>query len=132
MLLSDISKSVSLSIPAVSERIKKLENKGYINGYTTILNSGKFNKNLICFCLLTLQAGENNLQNFKKIVISESDILECHCITGDYEYLLKIITEGPESLEKLLSLIRVNANVIKSTTSITLSTLKEKPSYQPD
>jgi len=129
--LSSISSKVNLSVPAISERIKKLEKGGYINKYTTVLEPKMFNKNLICFCLITLKYDEERLEVFKEIVKSEPDILECHCITGEYEYLLKIITDGPESLEKLLSFIRRKALVLTSSTSISLSTLKNEISYQP-
>ena len=130
--LSIISKKVNLSIPAVSERIKKLEKNGYIDKYTIILEPKKFNKNLTCYCFLTLKYDEKvAVQDFSRLVRSEPDILECHTITGDYEFLLKIVTDGTDNLEKLLSKIRKEAHVLTSSTSIILSTLKSQPSYMP-
>lgn len=129
--VSTISTKVNLSIPAVSERIKKLEKAGYINKYTTVLNPKMFNKNLTCFSLITLRYEEGKLDDFLEFVRTEPDIMECHLIAGEYEYLLKIITDGPESLGKLLSSIRMKANVLTSSTSIILNTLKDEISYQP-
>lgn len=122
--LSYISKQINLSIPAISERIKKLEGKGYIKKYTTILDNEKFLKNLTCFCFITLNYNQKNLDLFKKIIDEENDIVECHCITGEYEYLLKIITKNTSTLEELLTKIRREASVLNSSTVISLSDYK--------
>lgn len=127
--LSTISKHVNLSIPAISERIKKLEKNGYIEKYSTQLNPKKFNKNIICFSMLTLRYDEQELDSFFDFVKKEKDILECHLITGEYEYLLKIITDAPETLEKLLSSLRKKAKILTSSTSISLSTIKNNTSF---
>ncbi|MCK9443938.1 MAG: Lrp/AsnC family transcriptional regulator [Tissierellaceae bacterium] len=129
--MSAISTKVNLSIPAVSERIKKLEKGGYIDKYTAILNPKKFNKNLTCFTFITLRYDKGKLEDFINLVKAEPDILECHSITGEYEYLLKIATDGPESLEKLLSNIRAKANVLTSSTSISLSSIKNEATIAP-
>lgn len=129
--LSYISKQVNLSVPAVSERIKKLEGKGYIRKYTALLEAKKFDKNLTCFCFVTLNYMEKNIEIFKEIVKKEPDIIECHCITGKYEYLLKIMTKDTETLEKLLNLIREEASVLNSSTAISLSTYKNLVAFRP-
>lgn len=122
--LSIISSRVNLSIPAISERIKKLEKNGYIEKYTLILNPKKFNKNLTCFTFVTLRYDEEQLESFIDFVRSEPDIVECNLITGEYEYILKIVTDDSESLGELLSELRIKADVLTSSTSISMSMLK--------
>lgn len=122
--LSVISRKVNLSIPAISERIKKLENGGYIEKYTTILNPKKFNKNLTCFSFVTLRYNEEKLEDFKKFVMTEPDIMECYLITGEYEYILKIVTNDSDSLGEILASLRKTADVLTSSTSISLFPLK--------
>lgn len=126
--LSTISSRVNLSIPAVSERIKKLEKSGYIEKYTALLNPDKFNKSLTCFTFITLKYDEEELESFRQFIESNLDIMECHLITGEYEYMLKIVTNGPDSLGKILSELRKKADVLQSSTSISLSTLKNNVS----
>lgn len=129
--ISDISKEINLSVPAVSERIKKLEVNGFIENYTTVLNVKKFNKNLVCYTHLSLKYSEGGFEKFKRLIRLEPDILECHQITGEYEYILKIITDSSESLANLLERLRSEADVLSSSTSISLLTLKNMISYQP-
>ncbi len=131
MGLSTISSIVNLSLPAVSERIKKLEKNGYIEKYTVILNPDKFNKTLTCFTFITLRYSEGQLESFRKFVELNDDIMECHLITGEYEYVLKIVTESPESLGNLLDSLRKSADVLTSSTSISLSNIKNNIFINP-
>jgi Lrp/AsnC family leucine-responsive transcriptional regulator len=128
--LSAISDKVMLSVPAVSERIKKLEIGGFISKYSAILDPSKFNKNLSCYTFVTLRYDETKLEAFRKFVENEPDINECHLITGEYEYVLKIITASPDSLGNLLDSLRKNADVLTSSTSIVLSSLRQDVSIR--
>lgn len=129
--LSMISKNINLSIPAISERIKKLETNGFIDKYTSILNPSKFNKNLTCFSFVTLKYDEKKLEDFINFISTEPDIMECHLITGEYEYMLKIVTDGAESLGNILASLRKKADVLTSSTSISLDTLKNEVTIKP-
>lgn len=129
--LSEISLKVNLSLPAVSERIRKLERTQVIKQYTAILNPGKFGKELLCFCFLALQVKTPKaVEDFFQFIREESDILDCHCITGHYEYMLKIHTKSTESLEHLLSELRNKTSARNTSTFIVLSTVKESPSVR--
>ena len=128
--LSYISKKANLSIPAVSERIKKLNENQYIEKYTTILNPKKFDINILCFTLLTLRYTEGGFERFQAFVASQSEIVECHQITGEYEYLLKIATRNSDTLAEILDNLRKEADVLTTSTSIALLALKNEPSFQ--
>ena len=130
--LSEISQNVNLSLPAVSERVRKLEREQIVNQYTAILNPERFGKNLECLCFLSLQGKTpKGDDEFFKFVEKEPDILVCHCVTGEYEYILKIHTESTKSLEDLLARIRNNTDVQHTNTYIVLSTVKNCPSILP-
>lgn len=131
--LKEIGVSVCLSLPAVSERVRKLERSRVIERYTAILNPEKFNKTLSCYCFLSLadKAAETD-RKFRRFICCETDIVSGHCITGQYEYILKIMTESTKSLEKLLARIRHEALVQITNTFVILSTIKEQPSIYPD
>lgn len=128
--VSYISKKINLSIPAVSERIKRLKENQYIEKYTTILNLQKLDINLVCFTLLSLRYTEGGFERFKAFVESEPEVLECHQITGEYEYLLKIATKNSQTLATLIDNLRQAADVLTTSTSITLLALKNEPSVQ--
>lgn len=129
MSLSEIGNRTSLSTPAVSNRVQRLQEQGIIKGYTVILDTQSLNKQLVCYCQLFLQSKQKtSVQAFLDIIKNEADIWEAYCISGDYEYLLKIVTASPQSLEAVLARIRSQLPAIKTKSSVVLSSLKEFPS----
>jgi Lrp/AsnC family leucine-responsive transcriptional regulator len=128
--VSEISSQVNLSIPAVSERIKKLEKTGIIEKYIAILDPKKLNKDLTAIMLVGIEKIEP-VSEFLKFIKSNDDILECHYIAGDYDYLLKIVTENTSTLEKLLNNIKSLKGVHKTKTVFVLSTAKNNKSVIP-
>jgi Lrp/AsnC family transcriptional regulator, leucine-responsive regulatory protein len=124
---SEISKEVKLSIPAVSERLRKLERCGAIEKYTVILNPKFFSKDLTAIMFISLIRPEYT-EKFSNFVKGEDEILECYYIAGDFDYCLKIITHNTYTLEKLLNRIKSIKGVQKTKTIVTLSTIKNNHS----
>lgn len=130
--LNEISQSVNLSLPAVSERVRKLERTRAIERYTAILNPEKFDKTFTCYCFLNLRGKSMQAdEQFYEFVRSEPDIISCQCLTGQYEYILKIMTESAKSMERLLAKMRHDAIVKLTNTFVVLSTIKDEPSIFP-
>lgn len=129
--LKDISKQINLSLPSTSERLRKLEQSGYISGYTALLDNHKLGKSLTCFCTVVLKEQSYDAQKkFRQLIQQIPEIVECHYVTGEYEYLMKIITDSTKSLDALLQSFRENYNVIKTYTYTVLSTIKSYPGIQ--
>lgn len=124
-----ISEMVNLSVPSVSERMKKLEERGLIVEYNAILDAKRFNYDITAFIFVEVD-GSDNYQKFINKASTLDEILECHSITGDGSHLLKIRTHNTTSLEKLLSRIQSWEGVKKSRTNIVLSTFKETRSLK--
>ena len=123
---SEISKKVLLSVPAVSERIRKLEEENIIKQYTLRLNRKKLNLNLMAYVLVSIEKGEY-LAGFNDLVTKSDWILECHHIAGEYDYLLKIVAENTEKLEIYLShILKKTTGVTKTNAIVVLSTVKEE------
>ena len=122
---SEISKRVNLSIPAVSERIRKMEEADIIEKYTIKVNRDKIDFRLLAFVFVNIDKSEN-VDGFRKYIVQYNSVLECHHVAGEYDYLLKVLVEDTKSLENFISKILKNIKgVIKSNTVIVLSSLKE-------
>ncbi|MBM4160557.1 MAG: Lrp/AsnC family transcriptional regulator [Ignavibacteria bacterium] len=121
---NELADRVGLSLPAASERLRKLEEAGIITGYYAKLNPRALGKDITAFILVTVDSSKH-YSSFVDHVQDTEDILECHAITGEGTHLLKIRTENTSSLEKLLAKIQSWMGVVKTTTSVVLSSTKE-------
>lgn len=121
--VSQLSKSVNMSLSAVSERLRKLETSEIISQYTTILNPLKLEKDLAVMMAISLKNPED-AREFLEFVESEKEITECHYITGVYDYMVKIITKNTSTLETIMNKIKTIPNVNKTQTNVILSTPK--------
>lgn len=119
-----IAELVKLSVPSVSERMKKLEERGLIKGYHAILDDKEFNFDITAFLFVQVD-GSEHYANFVKKVIDEPEVLECHSITGDGSHLLKVRTKNTASFERLLSKIQSWEGVDKTRSNLALSSFKE-------
>lgn len=119
-----IAEMVNLSVPSVSERMKKLEERGLIEGYHAVLNSKHFNFDITAFLFVQVD-GSENYPNFVDCVKEEPEVLECHSITGDGSHLLKVRTKNTASFEQLLSRIQSWNGVNKTRSNLVLSSFKE-------
>lgn len=128
--VSEISSQVNLSIPAVSERIRKLEKSGIIDRYIAVLNPKKLNKDLTALMFVGIERVKP-ITEFLNLVNNNDDILECHYIAGDYDYLLKIVTENTSTLENILNSIKSVKGIQKTKTVFVLSTTKDNKSVSP-
>ena len=123
---SEISKKVSLSIPAVAERIRKLEQSGIIQQYTVRLDQKAQGYSLMAFILVNLDCSEHTDQ-FRAQIVRERNVLECHHIAGPNDYLLKVLVADTDELEHFIShVLKKMKGVISSNTFIRMSTLKEE------
>ncbi len=125
-----IAEQVGLTIPAVSERMRKLEEKGIINGYHAKLNNSAIGKDVTAFVFI-ITSPSNKYGNFVKKAREESDIIECHSVTGEGSHLLKIQTENTTTLEHLLATIQSWDGVLQTRTYIVLSSYKEHSALKP-
>ncbi|MFZ4619731.1 MAG: Lrp/AsnC family transcriptional regulator [Bacteroidota bacterium] len=121
---NDLAQAVDLSIPSVSERLKKLEENGIITGYTAYVDPKKVGKDITAFITVTVDSSKH-YSSFIEHAKTTDEVLEIHSVTGTGTHLIKIRTENTSTLEKLLSKIQAWSGVINTTTSIVLSTMKE-------
>ena len=126
--LADIADEVDLSAPAVLERIKKLEVNGVIKGYQALLDGKKVGKDITAFIGVSI-GNQRDIDKFATRMLRNPDVLECHHITGDESFILKVKSANTTSLEKLLGEIRSVEGVTRTVTRVVLSTAKESQMF---
>jgi Lrp/AsnC family leucine-responsive transcriptional regulator len=121
---NELAEAVGLSLPSVSERLHKLEEKGYIEGYHTKLNRKAFGYDILVFVLVTMDTSKHYKTLISKVEKNPM-IIECHSVLGEGSHLLKIIAKNTEALEKLLGEMQSWPGVIATKTTFILSAIKE-------
>ncbi len=119
-----LAEEVKLSIPSVSERLRKLEESGVILGYHSVLDARSVGLEVTAFIFLTTESSKFYAKIIERAT-EHDEILECHAITGDGSHILKIRTESTETLENLLSKIQAWPGVVNTRTDVVLSSPKE-------
>ena len=114
-----LSNKLNLSVTAVYERIKKLEKEGIINKYVALVKKEKVDKAFVAFCHIKLiQHAQEYVVKFEKEVANISEVLECYHISGDYDYLLKVLVKDMEAFREFMVNKLTNIDHIGSTHSM--------------
>ncbi len=127
----EIASKVGLSVTPTYERIKKLEQRGIIASYVGVLDRTKIGKKLIAYCQVTLSKQQKKLaDSFKREMLLLPDIMECHQVSGNFDYLLKIavdyIAGFHEFINEKISIINGIATIH---TSFVLNSVKDSTAY---
>ncbi len=125
MTWAELAGRLGLSAPAAADRVKRLEERGLITGYNAQLDAEALGLNLTAFIAVTLDQPRHR-ESFLAAVQTCAEILECHHVTGDDDYLLKVRCCHTRALEALLTNgLKAIEGVVKTRTLIVLSTVKE-------
>ena len=124
---ADLAATCGVSSPAIAARVRRLEKRGVIQGYTALLSPEALGQSLMALIFVTLEHPKHR-QTFLEFVQANPAIQECHHITGEGDYLLKVRCSGTAQLEHILSdCIKGLPGIQQTRTSIALSTVKETP-----
>tara|TARA_Y100000815_G_C13162696_1_gene432293 strand:- start:183 stop:641 length:459 start_codon:yes stop_codon:yes gene_type:complete len=128
-----LSNALGLSVTAVYERIRKLENNKVISKYVALLNKKQINKDFVAFCHVKLtQHTQDYVVKFEKEIRKLEEVLECYHLSGDYDYLLKVLVKDMSEfrefiVKKLTTLDHIGSthsmfmiNEVKHTTAVVL------------
>ena len=124
---NELADAIGLSIPSLSERLKKLEDNSVIEGYYTKVNRHSFGLDIMAFVSVIMDSSKN-YEKFTDLVKKTPEILECHSILGEGSHILKIVVKETKDLESLLSKIQSWPGVTRTITSFVLSSIKETTS----
>ncbi len=121
---NELAEAANMSIPAISERLHKMEEKNVIEGYYAKLNRKAFGYDIMAYILVMMESSKH-YKSLISHVEKLPQILECHSVLGEGSHLLKAILKNTEALEKLLAEIQSWPGVISTKTTFVLSTIKE-------
>lgn len=96
--VKEIAESVQLSTTPVHERIKRLEASGVIKQYATLIDGAKIKKGLMVICYVSLnQHSKKSGSTFIKLINDLPEVVECYSISGEFDFMMKIVTEDMNS-----------------------------------
>jgi len=115
----ELSNKLNLSVTAVYERIKKLEREGVISKYVALIKKEKVEKAFVAFCHIKLvKHSQDYVMKFEKEVANLNEVLECYHISGDYDYLLKVLVKDMQAFREFMVKKLTTINHIGSTHSM--------------
>lgn len=122
----ELSSKLNLSVTAVYERIKKLERAGVVKKYVSLLDKEKVNMGFVVFCQIKLvQHAKEYLTKFEKEVTQLDEVLECFHVSGDYDYLLKVMVKDmPHFRSFMVTKLTTLKHIGSTHTSFTISEVK--------
>jgi Lrp/AsnC family leucine-responsive transcriptional regulator len=98
-----LSLQLNLSVTAIYERVKKLENQKVIEKYVAIINKNKIDKSFLVFCHVKLiQHSKEYVTTFEREVLKLEEVSECFHVSGDYDYILKIYVKDMETYRNFM------------------------------
>lgn len=115
----ELSNKLNLSVTAVYERIKKLEKEGFISKYVALVDKNLVDKSFVTFCHIKLiQHTQDYVIKFEKEVANLQEVLECYHISGEYDYLLKVMVKDMHEFREFMVKKLTNISHIGSTHSM--------------
>ena len=125
---ADLAKAVGLSAPSVLQRVRSLEAAGVIKQYVTLLDAEKLNRKLTAIVHVSLALHEQQpIERFRKAVLEIPEITEVYNVTGDYDFILKVLARDMRHYEsivrdkitKIRGIHRLNTSFVLGTTKFT-------------
>jgi Lrp/AsnC family transcriptional regulator, leucine-responsive regulatory protein len=123
---AELARQMKLSGPGVQKRLRRLEQRGVIRRYATVVNREAVGLDLLCFVHVMLaHHSPDSVKRFPERMKSLPEVLECHFLTGDFDCLLKVVVESHEALEKFLfeKLMKVSG-IDRTRTSVVVREVK--------
>lgn len=121
--LAEIGTAVGLSVSAVNERLKKLQREAVITGWSARIDPDAAGCAVLVFMLVVVDLSKE--RDFLQWATTRGEVLECHHVTGEWSYLLKLRVAGIADLQSLLEDSKDNRLITRSHTLLALGSFKE-------
>jgi len=122
---ADIARRVNLSPPAVHARIRRMEKAGLLARYVALLDREMAGFDMLCFVHIGLQLHqEEQVINVRATFTSLPEVLECYHVTGEYDYLLKVVVRNRKDLQRFVARLTPIPGLARIHTSLVLEDVK--------
>lgn len=128
---SNISKEVHLSVSAVLDRIRKMEENGVINKYTIVVDEVKLGMDVTALMEISLEHPKYYDQ-FTEAIKETHNVVDCYYLTGDFDFVIKICCGSSEELENIHRKIKCMPGVTNTRTHYVLKKVKNVYSAIPE
>ncbi|MBE2185007.1 MAG: Lrp/AsnC family transcriptional regulator [Anaerolineae bacterium] len=124
---ADLGRQLNLSQPAVHHRVRRLEERGYIRRYVALLDRELLGLDLTCFVQVSVQRHHrDHIVAFEQAIQAIPEVLDCHHMTGEFDFLLRVVVTNRKALETLLvDQLSTLPGVAHLQTSVVLSEVKQ-------
>jgi len=117
---ADLGAEVGMTGPSAHERVKKLEARGVIQGYAALVDPAAIGYDILAFSWIT-QAPGTTSADLTDAFAGIPEIEECHHITGEADYLIKVRARNTRDLERVLRQVQATPNVFQTETDVVFS-----------
>ena len=121
-----LSEKLHISKTPIYERIKRLENDGYIKGYAALVDNKKIGLPLIVFCNVSLAVHDDeHIRRFQQEIRDIDEIMECYSIGGIYDFFLKVVLKDLDAYNRFVfeKLTKVHG-IVKMQSAFVLNEIK--------
>ncbi|MTJ04546.1 MAG: Lrp/AsnC family transcriptional regulator [Sediminimonas qiaohouensis] len=124
----NLAEAVGLSPSPCLQRVKRLEKAGYIQNYRAVINLKKLAEHVTVFTEVTLaDHRRNDFVKFENEIRRHENVVECHLLSGGYDYLLKIVARGVSQYQEIMEdLLERNLGIDKYFSYIVIKPVVEK------
>ena len=128
---SVISEKIGLSVSTVIDRIRKMEDSGIISGYTVKIDQKKTGNDMTALMEVSLEHPKY-YDEFTEMIRNNPNIVDCYYLTGEFDFILKVITDSSDSLEMIHRNIKSMDGVSATNTHFVLKSVKNEFSILPN
>jgi Lrp/AsnC family leucine-responsive transcriptional regulator len=124
---SELAEQIGLSGPSTADRVRRLEERGVIRGYAALVDAVALGLDLTAFVSVTL-ANLDAREGFLAALATYPEVVECHHLAGDDDYLVKVHVDGTRGLESFVSdRLKTLPGIARTRTTVVLSTALDRP-----
>jgi Lrp/AsnC family leucine-responsive transcriptional regulator len=122
---AELGEQAGLKAPAVHERVKRLEQRGFVRGYAAVVDSKKLGLGLTAF-VSAYTTADVSYEDFCADVAALPEVCEVHSVAGEESFIVKVVTRSTDHLDEFLSRIKSVRGIARTKTTIVLSTPFER------
>ena len=131
MTNADLADRIHLSASACLRRVRRLEDEGVIDGYVMLVDQAAIGRPANIFVEITLNSqSEESLAAFETAVRECPDVMECHLMSGDADYLLRVVAADTADYERVHKILGRLPGLARTRSSFVLRTVSKKTAYE--